>query len=138
MAEEKKEKEENTKEKDDWLLTLLAPGVKSADSDVYAYDVDLNEYTGDKIALIRRQEQRAKNIIDEVAKKEFPSIEYDVDDYKALWNREIVLSAHSGLRSGYMFFADNDGSKVLHILKDEVLQKRARQAFNELVFGSNQ
>jgi ribosomal protein L31E len=137
MAEEKTEKEENTKENPDWHDTLMADGVKSAESGAYIYDIDLREYKGDKVKLILAQAQRAKDIIKQVVEKEFNNIQYEVYDYDAIWRRELYIYAHNGLRNTYMFFMDNDGVEELHVLKDEVLQKRAREALTFLVIGKD-
>jgi len=137
MSEQKEEKKENTKEKEDWRNTLLAPGVKSATSGAYLYDVDLREFKDDKVKLILGQAERAKDIIKQVVEKEFSSIQYEVYDHEAIWKRELYIYAHNGLRNTFMFFADNDGVEELHILTDEVLQKRARDALNRLLFGKD-
>jgi len=137
MEEEKTEKEENTKESTDWRNTLLTAGVKAAESGAYLYDIDLRLFTGDKVQVIREQVQRAKDIIKQVVEKEFGNIQYEVYDHEAIWKRELYIYAHNGLRNTYMFFMDNDGVEELHILKDEVLQKRAREALNYLLFGKD-
>jgi hypothetical protein len=137
VTEEKTTEKENTKEKEDWTKTLMADGVKSAESEAYLYDVDLHQYKGDKVKLIFAQEQRAIDIIKQVVKEEFGNIQYEIYDHEAIWKRELYIYAHNGLRNTYMHFADNDGVDELHILKDEVLQKRARDAFNRLVFAKD-
>jgi hypothetical protein len=137
MTEQKTEKEENTKENEDWRNTLLTAGVKAAESGAYLYDVDLREYKGDKVKLILAQAERAKDIIKQIVQEEFNNIQYEVYSSDAIWKRELYIYAHSGLRNTYMFFMDNDGVEELHILKDEVLQKRAREALNELLFGKD-
>jgi len=134
---EKTENVENGKEKPDWSDTLLTLGVKSATSGAYLYDVDLRQFKGDKVKLIHEQAERAKDIIKQVVEKEFSSIQYEVYDHEAIWKRELYIYAHNGLRNTYMFFMDNDGVEELHILKDEVLQKRAREALNFLLFGKD-
>jgi len=135
MEEKKEEKKETTEEKVDWRNTLLTAGVKAATSGAYLYDVDLREYKGDKVKLVLGQAERAKDIIKQVVQEEFNNIQYEVYGTEAIWKRELYIYAHNGLRNTYMIFLDNDGVEELHILKDEVLQKRAREAFNYLVFG---
>jgi len=137
MTEEKEEKKETPEEKKDWRDTLMAPGVKSAESGAYLYDIDLREFKGDKVQLIRGQAQRAKDIIKQIVETEFSNIQYEVYDHDAIWRRELYIYARNGLRNTYMFFMDNDGVEELHILKDEVLQRRAREALNRLVIGKD-
>jgi len=137
MEEKKEENEENTKEKEDWKNTLLTAGVKAAESGAYLYDVDLREYKGDKVKLILAQAQRAKDIIKQVVQEEFNNIQYEIYDQDAIWRRELYIYARNGLRNTYLFFMDNDGVEELHILKDEVLQRRAREALTYLVIGKD-
>ena len=137
MTEEKTAEKETPEEKVDWTKTLLTAGVKAATSGAYLYDVDLREFKGDKVQLIRDQVQRAKDIIKQVVEREFNNIQYEVYDHEAIWKRELYIYAHNGLRNTYMMFMDNDGVEELHILKDEVLQKRAREALNRLIFGKD-
>ena len=137
MEEKKEENEENTKEKEDWKNTLLTAGVKAAESGAYLYDIDLREYKGDKVKLILAQAQRAKDIIKQVVQEEFNNIQYEIYDQDAIWRRELYIYARNGLRNTYLFFMDNDGVEELHILKDEVLQRRAREALTYLVIGKD-
>jgi len=137
MEGQKEEKKETPEENPDWHDTLLTAGVKAATSGVYLYDVDLREFKGDKVKLILAQAQRAKDIIKQIVEKEFSSIQYEVYDHEAIWKRELYIYADNGLRNTYMHFADNDGVEELHVLKDEVLQNRARDALNRLLFAKD-
>ena len=137
MEGQKEEKKETPEEKVDWRNTLLTAGVKAAESEAYLYDIDLRQYKGDKVKLILAQAQRAKDIIKQVVQEEFNNIQYEIYDHEAIWKRELYIYADNGLRNTYMHFADNDGVEELHVLKDEVLQNRARDALNRLLFAKD-
>jgi len=135
VSEEAKEKEEN-KESTDWFKPLLAPGVKGENgSEWYLFSVELDEYSGDKTALIKGQEERAISILKEVAQREFPGLEYQVDEHAAFWERKLYIDAATKMRESEMPFMDDQESNKLYIYNDATLQKFARQALNDLVFN---
>ena len=109
MSEEK-EQEEKNKEKEDWFATLLSPGVKGeAGSEWYLFKVELDEFPGDKVALINSQKERAIAILKKVQEKEFPGLEYQVDDHAAFWERKLYIDAATKMREAEMLFME-DGS----------------------------
>jgi len=134
---EKTENLENGKEKPDWFDTLLALGVKSAKSEWFLYTVDLHEFSGDKVALIRGQEQRALAILQKIAQREFSGVQYQVDDHLVLWERKLLIDSADKMRESQMPFMRSDGSDKLFIYNDATLEKYAREAFNDLLFNAD-
>jgi len=138
VSEQNQEKEENTKEKQDWFSTLLAPGVRASNPQFAEYRlfvVDLQEFTGDKIQLIRGQAERAKAIFSRVAEREFPGIEYEFDESDVISERKLVVYTKDGRRSSVVVFMGNFGAVELYIYTDRELESDARAALNELLFG---
>jgi len=99
--------------------------------------VDLDEFPGDKVALINSQKERAIAILEKVAKAEFPGVDYQIDEHAALWERKLLIDSAGKMREAEMPFMRNDGSNRLFIYNDSTLQKYAREALNDLVFGSD-
>ena len=137
MSEEAKEKQENTKESTDWFATLLAAGVKAENSEWFMFSVELSEFPGDKIALIRGQEQRAIAILQKVAEKEFSGLEYEIDDHAAIYEHKLLIDSSNKMRESEFPFMYYDPSGKVFIYNDATLQKYAREALNDLVFNSD-
>jgi len=113
----------------------LAAGVKAADSDIYLYEIDLNQFEGDKVELIKAQNFRALDIMVDVAKAEYPGVDFHADGYDALFKRGVSVTADYPLRSGYFEFMDNKHENLLYILNDAELKRRIRRALNQVVIG---
>jgi len=127
--------EQTGKEKEEWRNTLMAPGVTGANSEAYEYEIDMDKYSGDKVKLIRAQEERAIAMIDAVAEKEFPDVNYTFDLYDALYKRAIVVKGDYPLRQGIIYFMDNRHESFMYILSDDELARRARRALDQLLLG---
>jgi len=140
MEEKKEEKEENTKESTDWFSTLMAPGVRAPNTKMAEYRlfvVDLTEFKGDKMQLIRSQAERAKSIFSQIAEKEFPGLEYQFDESDVISERKLIVYTKDKLRSSQMLFMGNFGAVELYIYTDKELESNARAALNDLLFSSD-
>jgi len=96
--------------------------------------VELTQFHGNKVALIKGQEERAIAILKKVQEKEFPGINYQVDDHAALWERKLYVDSAEKMRQSEMQFMYDDGS-TLSIYNDATLESHARQALNDLLFN---
>ena len=123
------------KEKEEWRNTLMAKGVGFANQECYEYEIDMDKYDGDKVKLIRAQEERAIAMIDAVAEKEFPDVNYYFDLYDALYKRAIVVKGNYPLRQGIVYFMDNRRESFMYVLTDDELARRARRALDQLLLG---
>jgi len=138
VSEETEQKEGDAKENQDWFSTLLAPGVRTSNPmfrDYRLFVIDLQEFTGDKIQLIRGQAERAKAIFSRVAEREFPGVEYEFDETEVLSERKLIVYTKDGRRSSVVVFMGNFGAVELYIYTDRELESDARAALNELLFG---
>jgi len=135
--ETEKENVENGKENTGWFDTLLTLGVKSAKSESYLFTIEMEKFRGDKIALIKGQEQRAIAILQKVAEKEFSGLSFQIDDHMVPFQREFDVVTADQSRSSAMYFMDNSGSHWLYVCTDEVLENHARYALTELLLSDD-
>ena len=137
MTEEKITEKENTKENTDWFSTLLAEGVTSANTDNVLYNIDPNEFHGNKVGLMKSQEQRAITILKKVAEQEFPGLDYEIDDHDVPWTRYFHITARGGLRTAVIYYIYLTSDMKLSIYTDKALEDNARRALNRLLLQND-
>jgi len=134
VTEEKTTEKENTKEKEDWFATLFAEGVKSANRDNVLFDIDPNAFHGNRIALMKGQEQRAVAILKKVAENEFPGLKFEIDDHDVPYTTYFHITTRGGLRTATIYYIYLASNMVLSIYTDKALEDNARRALNKLLF----
>jgi len=97
----------------------------------------MEKFKGNKTELIKGQEQRAIAILEKVKEKEFPAIDYQVDDHAAIWERKLLIDAASKMRASELYFMDSSGLESMYIYTDEALEKHARFALTELLLSED-
>jgi len=134
MHEEKEKEKENTKESTDWFATLQAEGVKSANRENIMYDIDPDRFHGNKVALMKGQEQRAVAILKRVAENEFPGLKFEIDDHDVPYTTYFHITARGGLRVATIYYIYLASNMELSIYTDKALEDNARRALNKLLF----
>jgi len=133
MAEEKEKEKGDDKEKEDWFATLFAEGVKSANRDNVLFDIDPNAFHGNRIALMKGQEQRAVAILKKVAKQEFPGLDFEIDDHDVPYTTYLHITTRGGLRVATIYYIYLASNMVLSVYTDKALEDNARRALNKLL-----
>ena len=137
MTEEKTAEKETPEEKEDWFGTLLAEGVKPANRDNVMFDIDPDAFHGNKIALMKGQEQRAITILKKVAEQEFPGLDYEIDDHDVPYTRYFHIIARGGLRVAVIYYIYLTNDMKLSIYTDKALEDNARRALNRLLLQND-
>ena len=134
MEGQKEEKKETPEENPDWLSTLMSEGVTSLKSEKFLFSIEPDKYKGNKVALMKAQEERAVSILKRVAEHEFPGLKFEVDDHDVPWTTYFHVTARGGLRVASTYYIHLSRDRILSIYTDEELENNARKALYSLLF----